>query len=177
MKQIPKDQDNAATSSPPKKKKITVGTSPLLTFLNTPSPLILALVSRQTLGMTRGHIEGLLSSFPKLIIEGQQHTSVETDSVRYVFQPLSEDMYAVLITTKNSNIVQDMDTLQLIARSIPEVCKYISQEEIVENAFLLLNAFDEIISLGYRENIDLASLKTILEMDSQKEKIQDIIDR
>ncbi|OMJ20512.1 Coatomer subunit delta [Smittium culicis] len=127
--------------------------------------------------MTRGHIEGLLSSFPKLIIEGQQHTSVETDTVRYVFQPLSEDMYAVLITTKNSNIVQDMDTLQLISRSIPEVCKYISQEEIVENAFLLLNAFDEIISLGYRENIDLASLKTILEMDSQKEKIQDIIDR
>ncbi|OLY79393.1 Coatomer subunit delta [Smittium mucronatum] len=127
--------------------------------------------------MTRGHIEGLLSSFPKLIVEGQQHTSVETDAVRYVFQPLSDDMYAVLITTKNSNIVQDMDTLQLIARAIPEVTKYITQDEIIDNAFLLLNAFDEIVSLGYRENIDLANLKTILEMDSLKEKVQDIIDR
>ncbi|PVV00310.1 hypothetical protein BB560_005315 [Smittium megazygosporum] len=127
--------------------------------------------------MTRGHVEGLLSSFPKLMVEGQQHTTVETDSVRYVFQPLFEDMYVVLVTSKNSNIVQDMDTLQLVARSIPEVCTYGTQDDIVDNALQLLSVFDEIVSIGYRENIDMAKLTAIMEMDSHEEKIQEIIDR
>ncbi|PVU97360.1 hypothetical protein BB561_000611 [Smittium simulii] len=127
--------------------------------------------------MTRGYIEGLLSSFPKLMIEGQQHTTVETDAVRYVYQPLFEDMYAVLITTKNSNIVQDMDTLQLVANAIPEICQFGSQDDIVENALQLLSVFDEIVSLGHRENIDMAKLKAIIAMDSHEEKIQDIIEK
>ncbi|PVU91034.1 hypothetical protein BB559_004344 [Furculomyces boomerangus] len=135
------------------------------------------LVSRQTVGMTRGHIEGLLSSFPKLIVEGQQHTTVETESVRYVFQPLSDDMYLVLVTSKSSNIVQDVDTLQLVARAIPEVCPYISQDEIIENAFQLMSVFDEITSLGYSKEFSINTLKAIIEMDSHEEKIQAIIDR
>ena len=45
--------------------------------------------------MTRVRIEGLLAAFPKLVAGvastpggGRQHTYVETDTVRYLYQPL-----------------------------------------------------------------------------------------
>ena len=47
-----------------------------------------ALVSRQYVDMSRIRIEGLLAAFPKLIGSGRQHTYVETENVRYVYQPL-----------------------------------------------------------------------------------------
>lgn len=46
------------------------------------------LVSRQFVDMTRIRIEGLLAAFPKLVGSGKQHTYVETENVRYVYQPL-----------------------------------------------------------------------------------------
>ena len=47
-----------------------------------------ALVSRQFVEMTRIRIEGLLAAFPKLVGAGKQHTYVETENVRYVYQPM-----------------------------------------------------------------------------------------
>jgi hypothetical protein len=47
-----------------------------------------ALVSRQFVDMSRIRIEGLLAAFPKLIGAGKQHTYVEAENVRYLYQPL-----------------------------------------------------------------------------------------
>ncbi|KAJ2611298.1 coatomer subunit delta [Coemansia sp. RSA 1365] len=136
-----------------------------------------ALASRQFVEMQRSRIEGLLASFPKLMVPGQQHTTIETETVRYVYQPIGEDMYAVLITSRQNNIVQDMDTLHLVARAVSDICDVGDQQDVVLHAFDIVLAFDEIISQGYRDNVDLAKLRTIMEMESHEEKIQDIIQR
>jgi len=129
-----------------------------------------AIISRQFVEMTRSRIEGLLASFPKLMGTGKQHTFVETESVRYVYQPL-EKLYVLLITTKASNILEDLETLRLFARVIPEYCKTVEEPEIGEQAFPLIFAFDEIVALGYRENVNLAQILTFTEMDSHDEKV------
>ncbi|KAL9932443.1 hypothetical protein V8E36_008560 [Tilletia maclaganii] len=133
-------------------------------------------LSRQFRDMPRSRVEGLLSSFPKLLPANSQHTTIETESVRYVYQPL-EDLYMILITNRSSNILQDIDTLHLFARTVSDLCRSLDERDVVRHSFELLQAFDEIVSLGYRESVSLTQIRSILEMDSHEEKIQEIIER
>lgn len=126
--------------------------------------------------MTRSRIESLLTSFPKLIPTNSQHTSVETEEVRYVYQPL-EELYIVLITNKASNILQDIETIHLLARVVSDQCRSAEQKEISKKSFELLGAFDEIVTLGYREPVNMMQVRNVLEMESHEEKIQEIIAR
>eukprot|EP01097_Dermamoeba_algensis_P002861 TRINITY_DN2134_c0_g1_i2.p1 TRINITY_DN2134_c0_g1~~TRINITY_DN2134_c0_g1_i2.p1 ORF type:complete len:523 (+),score=129.75 TRINITY_DN2134_c0_g1_i2:60-1571(+) len=134
------------------------------------------LVSRQFVDMNRGRIEGLLAAFPKLMGSEKQHTYIETESVRYVYQPL-ESLYLLLITVKNSNILEDLGTLSLLAKTIPEYCRVLEEDEITKNAFELIFVFDEIIAQGYREKITAQQVKLFLEMDSHEEKIHEMVER
>lgn len=54
---------------------------------------------------------------------------------------------------------------------IPEYCKAMDEQDIVNNSFNLIFAFDEIVALGYRENVNLAQIRTFVEMDSHEEKV------
>lgn len=136
-----------------------------------------ALVSRQFVEMTRMRIEGLLAAFPKLVEHAKQHTFVETDKVRYVYQPLENHMFLLLITTKASNIVEDLSTLRLLAKVVPDVSGVLLESAINEHAFDLIFAFDEVIAAGgYREEASLSSIRTNLVMDSHEEKMHDMIE-
>ena len=122
--------------------------------------------------MNRLRVEGLLAAFPKLVEHSKQHTFVETDSVRYVYQPLENHMYLLLVTTKASNIVEDLGTLRLLAKVIPDVAGGLHEHAINENAFDLIFAFDEVLTAGgYKEEATLSSIRTNLLMDSHEEKV------
>lgn len=59
----------------------------------------------------------------------------------------------------------------LFVFQIPEYCKAMDEQDIVNNSFNLIFAFDEIVALGYRENVNLAQIRTFVEMDSHEEKV------
>ncbi|RKP21384.1 coatomer subunit delta [Rozella allomycis CSF55] len=126
--------------------------------------------------MSRSKVEGLLASFTRLIDEGQEHTFVESDDLRFVYQPM-ESLYLVMLTTKTSNILLDLETLHLFARIVPEYCKTVNEEQVKKNAFELIFAFDEIVNMGYRESLSVSQLKTIIEMDSHDERVQEALAR
>ena len=93
-----------------------------------------------------------------------------------MYQPL-EELYIVLITNKQSNILQDIDSLHLFAQISQSICRTTDEREIIRNAFELLGAFDEAVALGYKENLTLSQVKTFMEMESHEERIQEIISR
>ena len=97
------------------------------------------LVARQFRDISRVRLEGLLSAFPKLMDPKSQHTFVETDSVRYVYQSLDQ-LFLVMITTKTSNIVEDLETLQLFSRI---VCKFIIYTKSMFNIIITLTSLAE----------------------------------
>ncbi|KAK9915694.1 hypothetical protein WJX75_002778 [Coccomyxa subellipsoidea] len=134
-----------------------------------------ALVSRQFVEMSRIRIEGLLAAFPKLVGSGKQHTYVETENVRYLYQPV-EGMYLLLMSNKASNILEDLETLRMLSKVLPEyVLPPIDEESISQVAFELLFAFDEVISLGYKENVTVGQVKQNTEMESHEEKLHKMI--
>uniref|UniRef100_A0A0E0FVD0 Coatomer subunit delta n=1 Tax=Oryza nivara TaxID=4536 RepID=A0A0E0FVD0_ORYNI len=133
-----------------------------------------ALVSRQFVDMSRIRIEGLLAAFPKLVGSGKQHTYVETENVRYVYQPI-EALYLLLITNKQSNILEDLDTLRLLSKLIPEYAPSLDEEGVCKAAFELLFAFIEAISLGNKENVTVAQVKQYCEMESHEEKLHKLV--
>uniref|UniRef100_A0A7R9YGD8 Coatomer subunit delta n=1 Tax=Pinguiococcus pyrenoidosus TaxID=172671 RepID=A0A7R9YGD8_9STRA len=137
-----------------------------------------ALVARQFVEMSRMRIEGLLAAFPKLIGGGStQHTFVETESVRYVYQPV-ETLYLLLITNKGSNIVEDLDTLRLLSKVLSEVAGGLTPERVSNAAFEIVFAFDEAIAVGgFKESVNLRAIQTNLEMESHEEKLALLIKR
>mmetsp|Transcript_14112 Transcript_14112/g.35607 ORF Transcript_14112/g.35607 Transcript_14112/m.35607 type:complete len:525 (-) Transcript_14112:236-1810(-) len=132
------------------------------------------LVSRQFVDMSRIRIEGLLAAFPKLVGTGQQHTFVETNAVRYVYHPL-EGLYLLLVTNKQSNILEDLETLRLLSKVVPMYVEPLEEEAISRAAFELLFAFDEVISNGFKENITATQVKQNTDMESHEEKLHKMI--
>jgi coatomer subunit delta len=66
---------------------------------------------------------------------------------------LLQGLYLLLVTNKASNILEDLEILRLLSKVVPEYVTSLDEEGISRNAFELLFAFDEVISLGYKENV------------------------
>ena len=49
------------------------------------------------------------------------------------------------------------------------------EKDILDNSFNLIFAFDEIVALGYRESVNLAQIRTFVEMDSHEEKVYNAV--
>ena len=141
--------------------------------------IIISNIIRQFVDMTRIRIEGLLAAFPKLLgSDSKQHTFVETESVRYIYQPM-DTLYLLIITNRASNIVEDLETLRLLSKVIPDIAgtaNNLNEEKITEKCFELIFAFDEVITAGgYKEPINLQQIRTNMEMESHEEKLHNMI--
>merc|ERR1719231_612711 len=135
------------------------------------------LLARQFVEMTRLRVEGLLSAFPKLVDSGRDHTYIETETVRYVYQPM-ESLYLLLVTNRSSNILEDLETLRLLAKVVQDCCQQqVNEELILKHAFDIVFAFDEVISFGHRESVTLSQIKTYTEMDSHEEKLHQMMEQ
>lgn len=127
-------------------------------------------VARQYCEMTKAKVESLYMAFSKLITKGKQHTVIETNEVRYIYQAIN-DFYSVLVTDKHSNILEDIKTLRLFVGAINEYGRgIINEDNITQCRFDILFAFDEIVALGARQLDNLAQLRTVMEMKSEEEK-------
>ena len=92
------------------------------------------------------------------------------------FLPVLQGMYLLLVTNKASNILEDLETLRLMSKVLPEyVLPPVDEESIIGAAFELLFAFDEVISLGYKENVTVGQVKQNTEMESHEEKLHKMI--
>ena len=80
-----------------------------------------------------------------------------------MYLPLDAALYLLLVTNKGSNIVEDLDTLRLLSRVIPEQLGLgvaMTEANVNAKAFELLFAFDEVLaSGGYREEVTLHQVR------------------
>lgn len=135
------------------------------------------LLSRQFKDLTKDRVIELLSNFQNLVSSiSSDHTFVEDEHVRYVYKPIDE-FYIILITNRQSNIIQDLATLNIFSQTVNATISNFDEYEIYENAFEILSSFDEIICMGYKENLSYTQVSNFLAMESHEEKIQEIISR
>ena len=125
--------------------------------------------ARQFFNITRMDLEEYIVQFSRGVDSCKEITHFESDKVRYIFIPI-DSLYLILITTKNSNIIEDTEILKLIYRLIQDLCGQINSESIVKNAFEIMLGIDDIVSLGYRNSVTLGQIKQYLQMESIEEQ-------
>ena len=58
---------------------------------------------------------------------------------------------------------------------VPEYSYSLDEEGICKTAFELIFYFDEVISLGHKENVTVAQVKQYCEMESHEEKLHKLV--
>ena len=125
--------------------------------------------ARQFFNITRMDLEEYIVQFSRGVDSCKEITHFESDKVRYIFVPI-DSLYLILITTKNSNIIEDTEILKLIYRLIQDLCGKVNLESIINNSFEIMLGIDDIVSLGYRNSVNLGQIKQYLQMESIEEK-------
>ena len=149
---------------------------------------------RQFVDISKADVESLYAKFSDLLArsvynqeDGAESPTrmAETESHRYVYQPVFKlSLIVVIVTTKDSNYFDDLKSLEMFADIVVEQCltSCISEcdyqnEHLLSYVIItrwipeLINAFDEVVSVGgHRENVTWLQIRTILEMQSADEK-------
>lgn len=129
------------------------------------------------MAIPQSRLEALLLAFPRLLSPGQQHSFVENDEARFVFQPLQDGLYLLLLTTKTSNLLADLECLQLASRVVSHLCEEGREADILDGYAELMFAFDEIVTATQAETLTLPQIITNLAMESQEEALQELIEK
>jgi hypothetical protein len=83
----------------------------------------------------------------------------------------------LLITNMQSNIIEDLNTLRLIAKLVPDYCGGHDEAAIKAHAFDLVFAVDEVVSPGgHREAVSAKDIGKFTSMESADEKLSQIIE-
>ena len=102
---------------------------------------------------------------------------MESEEARFLFQPLQDQLYLVLLTTKVSNLMGDLETLQLASRVVSHLCEEGREADILDAFADLMLAFDELVTFTQSESITLPQINTNLAMESQEEALQELIEK
>ena len=125
--------------------------------------------ARQFVKMTRMELEEHVVHFTRNIETCKENSTFESEKARYIFIPI-ENLYLVLLTDKDSNLIEDIEITKLIYRLIQDICGSICEESILENSFDIVMGIDDIVNMGYRDAVSIAQIKQFMLMDSLDEK-------
>ena len=134
------------------------------------------LISRLFVPLSKAKLDTFVSQFFSKLNVADQSTLIQGESVNFLFKPLDSSFFMILITTKDSNIVSDIQSLNLAAHILSDTCHPLSLESIEKNAFEIVFAIDEVFPLLLIKEIPTASnVLSHLAMDSANEKVEELI--
>eukprot|EP00439_Symbiodinium_sp_Y106_P063845 s572_g9.t3 len=88
------------------------------------------------------------------------------------------DTCSAHVASQMSDVLEDLETLRLLAKVVQDCCEIqVSEENVLKHAFDIVFAFDEVISFGYRESVTLSQIKTYTEMDSHEERLHMMVEQ
>lgn len=127
------------------------------------------LFSRQFTKMSRLQLEEHVVYFSRNIDSCKDTTHFESDKARFLFIP-TDNLFLVLITKINSNIIEDSEMIKFIYRLVQDLCQTIDETQIKNNCFELAIGIDDIVFMGYRNSVSLGQVRQFMQMESQEEK-------
>lgn len=151
-----------------------------------------SIVARQFRDLDKNRTIELLSQFQTEFTNNKKRGNFiecHDDHVRYLFKPI-DDFYMVLITNLQSNVIQDIKTLNLFSETVNSLLSLLlykspnehvplksTDEDLISlHAFDLINAFDEIITLGHKENLKTPEILNSYNMWCMEETWKNIND-
>ncbi|GFE54519.1 coatomer delta [Babesia ovis] len=133
------------------------------------------LLSRQHSEMKKADLDMALSNFNRMVEKQDgDHTFVETEENRFVYQPV-DDYYVFVMTTLDSNIVRDVGLVKTLAEVVQTVVQTDVAEGLQDNLFELIFYMDELITNKQPEDLTFDQIKEYILMDSQEEKKHNMI--
>ncbi|GAB1225939.1 hypothetical protein ENUP19_0266G0028 [Entamoeba nuttalli] len=116
------------------------------------------------------NFSSILAQFSRLE-KGSQVTFIQLEKIKYIYQPV-DDIYVVLITSINSNIVEDTQILQCIVSVLSQRLDGITEAKICSDVFVITDVISEFCNFdGTCEKLTSSDVEQNLVMQSQEEEL------